>query len=210
MRRAGTTGLWSWVAAAGVGALTGLALWWYVVSPATVARPRSGNPETTPAIVDIREATALRYAKAFQEGAWDDVIALTWWMQERLERVAVASSDPEAEEEARRVLRARLRERTVEGNQLRPEGIEDQYIFPAGARLEVVYVDDGHEDLAKPVEKRVWIRVIYPTLHEAPRDLKGDPIRFIVVGVSVSTDGFILKASVVGNLEIGQVSARNG
>lgn len=150
----------------------------------------------------------MQYARAFQTGAWDDIIAMTWWMQERLERVALRSSDPAEGERARQRLRAHLSRRAVAGNQLRPEGIEDQYVFAPGGELTAVSTDTGRETLAKPVSQRTWIRVTYPEPARALRDEEGNTIRSILVGVNVSQEGFVLKANVIGNLDIRKESYR--
>ncbi len=203
-------GAWRWFAAAGTGALAGLALWWWIVSLGNVDGPHTSSKGPGVALAggtaDRADGIAIGYARAFQQSAWDDIIEWTWWMQERLERVQLESSDPAALARARVQLRARLRKRVVEGNQLRPEGIEDQYIFAPGALLEVVSVDAGRQDLVKPVRQRTWIGVTYPTRSCAPRDEAGNPLRTITVGVNVSTDGFVLKANVIGNLDICQGS----
>ena len=211
MGRQDAKGVWNWVVAAGVGALAGLMLWWGL---------RQGIPQDPnvagqlrPPVAASGETTrpdnvAIRYARAFQRGAWDEVIGLTWWMQERLAWVQLQSADAADLAEARRGLRARLRKRSVPGNQLRPEGIEDQYIFTPEAEFEEVGVDAGRTDLAKPVRERMWIRVTYAERNRAPRDEAGRPIRSITVGVNVSTDGFVLKAGVVGNLDLLKRSVR--
>ena len=92
--------------------------------------------------------------------------------------------------------------RTVEGNHIGPEGIEDSYVFAPGARLEVVDVDGGRQDLERPVKQRTWIRVSYPDPLRAPCDGKGGPVEALVAGVNVDDEGLVLKASVIGNLDI--------
>jgi len=149
----------------------------------------------------LDDGPAWEYACAFQRRDFDRVIGLTWWMQERLDRVRLEWPDSSGVEQAAADLRRRLATYSVEGNQLRPEGIEDQYVFAPGAVLSVVRRDAGRDDLAKDVAERMWIRVIYPDERHAPRNEFGRPIREMTVGINVATDGFVLKASVIGNVE---------
>lgn len=145
---------------------------------------------------------AKRYASAIQSGHCDDVIAMTFWMQEHLQHVRMTSSDPNEESKAREELCRRWLERTPEGNQLSPEGIEDAYVFIPGAEVTVIGADDGREDLDKPVRERTWLEVQYPTRFRALHDQEGNPIRSLTVGVNISRDGYVLKAGVLGNLDI--------
>ncbi len=105
-------------------------------------------------------------------------------------------------ETARRWLRDRLSRRSPEEKQLRTEGVRDKYVFSRDARLEVVGVDAGRKDLAKEVVGRVWIRAVYSNASSALRDESGRPIHGITVGVNVDENGRILKANVLGNLDI--------
>jgi hypothetical protein len=145
---------------------------------------------------------ALRYAAAFQQDAWDDVVAVTCWMQQRLVRVQIETGSTAARDEARARLRERISDRRVEGNLLRPEGVEDQYVFVSGATVEPIGLDTGRAGLEQPTKDRTWMRVTYPSRRGALRDDKGIPIRSITIGVNVSTEGFALKANVIGNLDI--------
>ena len=144
---------------------------------------------------------ALRYATAVQQGNCHEIMRQTLWMNERLERVRLESGE-EAVEEVRAQLCERIQNRSVESNVLRREGVEDQYVFAPGAKLEIVQLDDGAPDLERPVKERTWIRVTYPYRERALRDMDGAPIRALTVGVNVSRDGYVLKAGVIGNLEI--------
>jgi len=224
----GKRGIRSWLVAAGIGACAGLILWggfsvgsalwperWPAfLRPRTVrsARPGASSQEATKgtaqdgkshaaAADQVAEGLAMAYARAFQSGAWDNIIRRTCWMEARLARVRLESSDPAAVVRAMADLRARLSERSVEGNHLRPEGIEDQYVFTPGARLEVIGADDGRQDLAEPAKGRTWIRVTYPDHARAPCDEKGRPLRSLVAGLNLNGNGLVLKANVLGNLE---------
>ena len=143
---------------------------------------------------------ARRYASAVQAVDCARVIALTWWMEERL-RFA-AKSGEETRGSAMEDLCNSLRVRDTAGNRLRPEGIEDQYVFAPMARIEVTSLDAGPQDLAKPVTERVWMHVSYPAPTQSLKDENGTPIKWLRVGVNVSADGYVLKAGVIGNLEI--------
>ena len=213
----------------GVGIVAGLAFWW--LSGSTGLRQRAGpaalevppNARTAlgaaaaadPAAGEISpdagvaighaatgDPAALRYVAAFQKAKWDDVIDVTCWMQERLLRVQMEHADPSARESARARLRERLDTRSLEENQLRAEGVEDQYVFTPDAVVVTVAVDEGQTKLERAVKSRTWFRVTYPARNRALRDDKGIPIRSVTVGVNVSADGFVLKSNVIGNLDI--------
>lgn len=153
---------------------------------------------------------ATRYALAYQENRADDVISMTHWMQECLKRVRRGSDDSAGLAAVREQLRRSIVSRTLEGNRLRPEGVEDKYIFAPGTRIELLS-SDAREDargdeLACPVRERTWLRVTYPDAAVALRDEAGRPIRSIVVGVDVSPDGCIVKAGILGNVELDRES----
>ncbi|MFO7977002.1 MAG: hypothetical protein R6V12_20515 [Candidatus Hydrogenedentota bacterium] len=154
----------------------------------------------------LPDCAATRYARALQEGRADEVIRMTHWMQKRLQRVRLSCSAPADEEGARAELRRDILTRTLEGNRLRPEGVKDKYIFAPGAKLSVVGSDKGEHlcdgALSCPVKERTWLRVVYPNPVTALRDEMGRPIRSIVVGVNISDEGYVVKAGVLGNLEI--------
>lgn len=160
------------------------------------------SPLELPLVLNQDNALALRYARACQSGDCDEIIGLTGWMRDRLRRSALETPGDEAQEAVRDELRARLQERTVEGNRLRPEGVEDMYVFAPGTQVEFVASDRGREDLSEVVRERVWLRVTYPAPDRALRDETGRPIRSIIVGVNVSAEGYIVKAGVLGNLDV--------
>jgi len=150
-----------------------------------------------PADAPLANPVALEYAAAYQQGRWDDVIRLTCWMQDRL-----AQAGPQDRTAAATALRERSSDRPLEGNQLRKEGVEDRYVFAPGTTVEPIGMDQGRENLARPVKDRTWVRVSYAARASALRDEDGLPIRSLVVGINVSEDGLVLKANVVGNLDI--------
>ena len=144
---------------------------------------------------------AMAYATAVQTGNGERVVAMTAWMQERLRHIKTTTGDAVSLEAEEAKLEGRISTRNVEDNRLGDVGVEDQYVFVPGAKLEVLGTDDGETGLAQPAEERTWIRVTYPTRSRALRDEGGIAIRSIVVGVNVSRSGLILKSSVAGNLD---------
>lgn len=198
----------SWVTAAGIGVVGVVVVGWVVLLPNSGAKTSEAQGKSSTPRVPAQEnalaaeGIAMRYAAAYQRGDAAEIIRMTWWMAERLRYVQMENGAREAYDRAYQTLCDGVQERRVEGNRVSPEGIEDQYIFAPGAALEVVGVDEGRQDLSKPVAQRTWIRVTYPSRGPAPRDEAGNAIRSVTVGVNISRDGYVLKAGVVGNLEI--------
>lgn len=145
---------------------------------------------------------ALEYAQSVKNGDCDQVVALTWWMQERLQWISLQAESPEKLKRVRHEMCSTLQDRTDQDNRLSVHGVADQYILVPGVRVEAVDVDSGRSDLAKPVANRTWIRVEFPMESQALRDLEGRPLRSLRAGINVSTDGYVLKAGVIGNLDI--------
>jgi hypothetical protein len=145
---------------------------------------------------------ALEYVAAYQQGRTDDIVRLTCWMQDRLGRLRSDLANPGDLARAMGALEARSRERTEDGNQLRDEGVEDQYVLAAGAVVKPIGVDQGRDDLERPARDRTWVRITYGHRPAALRDQDGLPIRSLVAGINVSEDGLVLKAGVIGNLDI--------
>ena len=162
-----------------------------VVFPAAPSAARLAEWESSP---------AGQYVAAYQNLNWGAVIAQTLWMQDRLAFVMLGGDG--GAEDAREAMEAGLAERTEEGNQLRPEGIEDQYVITPFAAIEAIGSDAGHEDLERPAAGRVWFRAVYPTRVRAPRSPENLAIRSLVFGVNYTEDGYILKANIRGNLDI--------
>ncbi len=149
---------------------------------------------------------ALRYAAAVQDGDCELVVAMARSMQDRLRYVQSTSGQGNEYALARDALCEDLQSRPVEGNLLAPEGIEDKYVFPPGARIEWLRRDAGRQTLDSPVAHRTWLRVSYPIDRYAPRGVDGRAIRAMDVGVNVSPDGSIVKAEIVGNLDVDRSS----
>ena len=145
---------------------------------------------------------AVRYAVAFRDGKWDDVIEMVFWMREHLNRIRIAEGSPRSENEARETLKRQVSCRFLGENQLRAEGVEDQYVFTPGTQITPLGADAGRKDLSQPVADRTWFRVEFPEDTTALRDENGAAIRALTVGVNVSPSGHVLKAAVIGNLEI--------
>jgi hypothetical protein len=149
---------------------------------------------------------ALDYATAVRDGDCDTVIRLTDWMQTRLSYVA--SKDPSSAATIREQERlcAELSDRRVEGNQMQRQGVEDNYVFAPGSEIVVVRTDSGLASLGTKVKERIWLKVTYPATSMALRDESASPIRSLVAGVNVSVDNTVLKAGIIGNLEIDENS----
>ena len=198
----------SYAVAIAFAALGGLALWYwgapnqdFLDQQERYRRSHDGGEATATETPDSQALRiAKRYLSALQNGACAQVIELTWWMQERLHSASDLGRDNVGA--AMQDLCESIRDRTMEANRLRPAGIEDQYVFAPLAQVEVTGVDIGREDLVKPVMERVWMKVSYPVPTQALRDENGTPIKSSRVGVNVSSDEYVLKAGVIGNLEI--------
>lgn len=178
------------------GAVSGIIIKGYIETPETIPTAPPGPPELG------HWGPAMEYAHALQAGDWDRAVEMTLWMQERLEQIRIETGSEEAMEAARLELITRLSDRSIADNVVLPEGIEDQYVFVPGAELEVLETDEGWEDLERPAASRLWLRVTYPSRVRAPRDSTNLPIRSMVVGINVDKDGQVLKAAIIGNLDI--------
>ena len=190
-----------------MGALLGLTVTQFIRQQTNpLAPPNTVEESDSFPIANIPEGEeenfGWRYAQALQRGHFAWVVEHTLWMQERLQRVKGELSDNESVDKSRQALLQRLSVRKPAKNQLQQTGIEDQYIFAPGTRLEFLGVDAGHTGLAEPTDQRTWILVSYPERDTALRDETNIPIRSIAVGVNVSQDDKILKANIVGNLDI--------
>ncbi len=156
---------------------------------------------------DGQDSVAWAYARAYQEGDWARAIELTIWMEERLVFVARTGTPEDVVAERKRLIE-QISTRVLTDMQLRDAGVDDQYIFAPGVRLEHVLDDSGRDDLAAEVAWRTWFNVIYPSREKALLDWDGMPIHSVYVGVNVSLDGRILKAGIIGNLDIDWDSIR--
>jgi hypothetical protein len=153
-------------------------------------------------------AWAEEYVNAVQRGDCNFVIAATIWMQDRLEYVRSHAADPAAEERAaREALCADIRNLPKDRRVITDGGAEDPALLTGLSRVDFVSVDPGREDLESPVAGRVWLRVRYPSAGEAPVDEIGRPIRTIRVGLTLTPDGHVVKAGVVGNMELDDESS---
>ena len=204
-----------WILTAALGVMAGVGFWlWTAPSKSESGMGAAPRPEKAPMLTSnpassVSESgpvagnpVALRYAAAFQQGAWDEIVDMTCWMRQRLMRVQLETGSAAARQEAHAALVKRVSDRKVEGNRLRPEGIEDQYVFAGDAKIEPAGLDGGHPSLEQPTKDRTWIRVTYCSRRTALRDDKGIPIRSIIAGINVSTGDLVLKANVIGNLDI--------
>lgn len=179
----------------------GLSMWYWGPPNASNHRNALRAPSAPEELEAIPEQalndlarSALGYADAIRDGRCEDVAGLTWWLQERLQNLGTNTPDTGFCEEMKR--------RTPESNQLTAGGIGDQYLFVPGVEIVAVTVDVGRKDLARPVAQRTWLRVQYPMKSQALRDETGVPIHSLRVGVNMTADGYVLKAGVLGNLDI--------
>ncbi len=143
---------------------------------------------------------ALQYVSAVQTAVCSRSIDLTWWMQERLQFASENSRDGVSA--VRQELCDEITVRVKGANRLRSEGVEDQYVFAPMTKVKVTALEPGRQDLSKPSMGLVWLEVSYPVPTQALKDDNGTPIKSLRVGVSLSNDGYILKAGTIGNLEI--------
>lgn len=153
-------------------------------------------------LLRVGNPRAEAYVIALCTEKWDDVVDRTFWMQEHLKRVRIAEGLPRAVAAAREALKRQVSCRYVGANQLRPEGVEDQYVFAPGVRVTALGSDAGRTDLLPNILDRTWFHVEFPDESTALRDENGVAIRALDVGVTISPSGQVVKASVVGNLEI--------
>lgn len=187
--------------------MSGLVAWGYKSAsarypervPLTIHRLDSSSaPQTT----NVADNPAMQYAVAVRDGDCARASAMTKWMQERLVYVGNTGDVANAVEQEQKRLCALLTEHRTESNQLQTEGVEDQYIFAPGVTL-VALGDEPVTDAAPAGSiTRSWIRVTYPLKSKALRDEKARPIRSIEVAVQVDENKAIVKAAVIGNLEI--------
>ncbi len=169
-----------------------------VVSDESVVELSSGQTGFQPDVMGI----ALRYARAYQAGEWETVMESTEWMCERLRRVRLRAQSEEEIEQARVELKNRILSRHEEGNMIREDGVEDNLIFRPEVVVEPVGVDVGRGDLEKPAAGRAWLRVTFLKPERAPLGPSGKPVRALNVGLNVSREGTILKAAIIGNLDV--------
>jgi hypothetical protein len=169
--------------------------------PADGAAEEGDAVSETPPEAPVDDA-GMRYARNVQEGDWESVMAQTVWMQERLDYAASTGGGDEARTAAIDALAEELSNRSPVEAQLLPEGVEDKYVFAPGAELAWAGQDEGQQELARPTARRTWIRVTYPVKGRALRDEANIPIKAITVGVNLTADGEVLKANIVGNLDI--------
>lgn len=146
---------------------------------------------------------AIAYAEAVRDGDCETVLSRLVWVQERLDMLrAEGATETAIENESGRLCESLLT-RDDDRPVLEPEGLEDKYVFMPGSTIELLGSDDGREGLARPVARRVWLNVRYASPNEAVWDANGNGISGLIVGVSVTEEGDILKAGgVIGNLEI--------
>lgn len=197
-----------YIAAIAFGAIGGFSLWYWGVPDASDILEKRDKARRAKALENLEivegegNRAAIDYVRTLQSGQCESAIELTSWMQERLRNAKMAGASTDRLLEIRQDLCERLTTRTPEGNQLAQEGVEDQYIFNPTCTWKVVGLDDGREGLSERVNDRTWFEVAYSSKVHSLRDIRGAPIKSLVVGVNISERGHVLKAGVIGNVDI--------
>lgn len=186
-------------------ALGGLAIWYLGAPSKTFFTEQElnkaereanqvGITETVALKKSTQDALVMRYIMAYRSGNCSDIIAITQWAQDRLE----AKPDPATREN----LCSELLRRSPDDTQVDLLGIEDQYLIPNTVDVKIIGADPGRDDLALPVQERVWVQFSYSNKATAPRSPSGKSIKKIRAGLNVSETGTVLKGGVIGNWEI--------
>lgn len=177
----------------------------------TVFNEKARDAEARPAASAELEAlrneapeveAALSYVQAIQSSDVETVIQRVFWLRER-----VAYIDNSLTVEAERLgahqhLREDLLRWDEAQNVLSAEGVDDHYVFAPGALIEIAGMDEGLPNLDAPTARRIWLRVVYPVPRTALRDREGRPIQALTVGLNLEAQGLVLKANIIGNLDI--------
>ncbi len=142
---------------------------------------------------------AERYVLAVQRRDCEQVIAMTIWMQDRLEYVRSHGDDERAAHDA---LCNDVHNPPAAGRFLSDGGADDAALFSPLAQVDVVSVDPGRDDLETASAGRVWVRVRYPSPAEALHDAEGRAIKTARAGLTFAADGRLVKAGIVGNAEL--------
>lgn len=201
-----------------VGVALGAALGWSVIHYVNLVKTESepeppkpveasmyaAEPNRVPVKSGTIENEAWHYAQAVQRGDWDDVMRRVPWMLERLTHAELNEGGQAARDAAREELIARMEDRSPSSvdNQLLAEGVEDWFVFSPYCTMAAESVDAGRRDLEAPADSRTWIRVTYDSPITALRDSLNLPIHSLLAGVNTSASGGVLKANVIGNLDI--------
>ena len=150
---------------------------------------------TAPAVAN--DDPGLQYIRALQSREYARTIALTEWMQTRIQQ-----SPPESRPAIEAELLTSLQHRTPAENELRLEGLEDPYLFATGALIKPLATDPGRTDLDQPIHHRTWFEITYPDPATAPLGPTHQRLHTLRAALNISTTGLILKANVIGNAEI--------
>lgn len=176
---------------------------YYYLAGAVAPSTRGGTAGYQPVV-----SAALNYAELMRAGQYQQALLKVAWVEDRLARVRAERGDAAAENDALAGLVADVARVDRSNAVLRSEGIEDQYVLASRAQVEVAGADAGRGGLERKTAGRAWLRVSYPEPGLAPRDEGGRAIRSLTVGLNLSDDQKVLKAEIVGNMEIDRFSIR--
>lgn len=157
--------------------------------------------------VSADAAAATEYVDAVIEGNCERVVQRTEWLQARKKSLLDAGK-PEAFAAEQARFCEGFFSRDAAGFAFAAEGIDDPYLFFPDVKYAVVGQDSGRPDLGVPVASRVWLEVSFPSPTRCLTDSDGRAISGLTVGLNLTPDGLIAKASVVGNAEIQWESLR--
>lgn len=151
-----------------------------------------------------RDKLVKQYVLAYQSKNCDEVIQLTWWIQERMAHI---ESQYEGNAEQIALEQSQLCEELFEHNpdqsSINILGLHDQSLMGPISTIKIIGADSGRDDLDKPVVERVWVEFVYSNPQTAPRTQNGlSSIHSLIAGVNISQDNLILKGSSRGNWEI--------
>lgn len=188
-----------------------------------VTQQRLKQPKNVPPSDEVKEnaplssspiaTRALEYIKAVQERGFEKVFQMTQWMHDRVALIRNESDAEAADRDVESFYQQEKRNFFAEGvgGPMTDEGISDAHLFPPGAVVRVVGVEEGVSrpvlDKREPLDK-VLVEVEYPETVTAPVDDEGRRIKKVRAALYLNRDGRIIKASVRGNTSV-EATARS-
>lgn len=184
------------------GVMVGFLAATWVLAALSIGRPSSPKPQTpqysAPPQLD-RADPGLVYATAVRDDDCATALPMVAWMTDRLDWTAKQGL---AVDGVRAELCGRITGVMGGPATVRNEGIDDAAVLVPSAQIEFVRVDGGLSDLGDLVSHRTWLRITYPDPHDAPRNRNGRPLKSLLAGVNIAQNGQVLKAAIIGNLEL--------